>query len=168
MRIPVLAVDPGVANFGIAAIDWTPRGPRVIAMGYMETEMRRKEIAEDARERIDLIMPMLDQWYERHRPTRIVAEAFTFQQRGIDWKAMQTLRLLGRLEEWAVQHGCTYEEIPTGSVKSRIGAGKKATKEDVQRCVVRLTGCKLPPTKKKRSHIGDAIAVGVAAGGTRR
>lgn len=168
-RIPVLCIDPGVANLGVAALDWTPQGPKVLASGYIETERDKSwGIAVDARRRIDGVMAFLDDWYGAFKPTRIVAEAFeSHEATRASWEALQTLRVLGRIEEWAVQRGCTYEEIGTQSVKSRIKIGRSATKKQVQARVVTLTGCRLPDTEKRRSHIADAIAVGLAAGGTR-
>lgn len=165
-RTPVICIDPGVANLGVAALDWTPQGPKVLSSGYIETERDKTwGIAVDSRRRIDDVMNFLDDWYARFKPRRVVAEGFSYQRKLTSWESLQTLRLLGRMEEWAVQRGCSYQEIPTKSVKQRIKAGDKATKKDVQRCVVTLTGCKLPDTEKRRNHIADAIAVGLAAGG---
>lgn len=167
----VLALDPGTAATGYAFLDWNGRGPVVVCAGVFETERDSDlSITEDSRRRIAQILGDLEDvcrrvdGSRRRKITGVVVEAFA-SQRNLSWPAVQTLRLLGRVESWAEIHGWTYDELTTQQVKARIGAGRSATKEEVQRAVVQLTGRQLAGTSKaKREHEADAIAVGIAGG----
>lgn len=157
-----LALDPGIAACAWAILD----AREVLATGVVVTKRDRSlSVTADARRRIVEIITTLDEVGSEYRPSRCVAEAFTVQRAGqMTWAAAQTLRLLGRLEEWAETRAMTYEELTTQSVKARLGV-PNGSKADVQRRVLEATRYELPGTKQRREHVADAIAVGLTIDG---
>lgn len=166
----LLAIDPGLVCAGWAVVSpsaeaATGRVADVLAVGTIETSADTDlAIADDARRRCFEVVAALDEIAKIHRAEALRVEAFTVQK-SLTWRAVQVLRLLGRLEEWGEARGLGYGERTTQSIKARIGArvpkGEDA-KLAVQARVAALTGFEVGGSKVRRAAVADAIAVGLA------
>jgi Holliday junction resolvasome RuvABC endonuclease subunit len=175
-----LALDPGIRSTGWALVDDdSDEAPAVVLeAGLIETT--RDEgltVTDDARRAVFEILGELDErvrlYYDApcNPPKRLVVEAFTSQGKAT-WAALQSLRLLGALEEWGTMRGMAYYEVTTQSAKTRIGLELDATKDEVLERVLELGADSDAPwlvglAKAARYHVADAIAVGLAAQGGR-
>lgn len=172
----ILGIDPGITHLGIAAVDTGGQRPRVVDAWYHNTPPDKHATkTADCRERIGLLMVEIHRAAARFDPSGIACEGFQSMASGgrsVSWEVLQVLRLLGRVEGYAAAIEVWYSEIYRQSILKAIGAGKTATKHEVQNCVQILTGYDLPAQHraddKKRETIADAIAVGIAAGALKR
>jgi Holliday junction resolvasome RuvABC endonuclease subunit len=172
-----LALDPGIRCTGWALVedDSDEEPARLLVAGLIETTKDEGQtVTDDARRAVFEILGELDErirlYYSApsNPPKRLVVEAFTSQGKA-SWAALQTLRLLGALEEWGPVRGMAYHEITTQSAKTRIGLELDATKDEVLERVLELEGggAWYGGLTKGRFHVADAIAVGLAVQGDR-
>lgn len=166
----ILSIDSGITHFGVAAVESGGRRPEVVDAFYFHTPPSKALTkTEDCRERICRLMVEIHKLACRFAPVGIAVEGFQSMagsERRASWETLQTLRLLGRLEGYAQAIEVWYLEIYRSSILSALGAGRKATKKEVQRCVEVLTGYELPEQlnddDKERETIADAISVAIA------
>ncbi len=150
----VLGIDPGLVRTGWAAIE--PAGGRITVLGHgliapaSDAELA-KRLAEGARE--------LRQVLATYRPELVaLEEVFTAMQHPRSALLMAHMR--GVICLVVEEAGVPILPLTATTVKQRLTGSGHASKEQVQRMVLNLTG--LPTTDGLRLDISDALALALA------
>lgn len=162
----VLGVDPSLCNTGLAAVDLSPAGYRVVEALVVRTDpsakRRRFLVGDDDARRVALIAGALDAAITKHRPVALVVEAPAGS------KGARAARALG-LAIATVVTVAKLRQLPLLQVQpldvKRATCGtKNATKGDVIAAVERrFPDVQWPEPASVIEHAADAVGAVLAA-----
>jgi Holliday junction resolvasome RuvABC endonuclease subunit len=161
----VLGIDAALCNLGIAAVDITPTGERVVETLVARTEPSPKKrkvraIDDDAR-RVDELVRALDAAVTKHRPAVLAVEA---TGAGKGSKAVRAMALVfGAVVTVARLRGLPLVQANPIDVKLAMTGRKNASKDEVILAVEqRFPDVEWPSPVGIIEHAADAVGVVVA------
>ncbi len=150
----VLGIDPGLVRTGWAVVEPASRGAAVLGHGVIAPPT-----ADDLPERLAAGARQLRVVLEQHAPQLVaLEEVFTAPRHPRSALLMAHMR--GVICLVLAEAGVPVLPLTATTVKQRLTGGGHASKEQVQRMVLRLTG--LNPSGRLRLDETDALALALA------
>jgi len=162
MSVVLLGIDPGLANFGYAVVEFGSWGKKLVKLGHIRTEKSDKKKAvrssDDNTRRAREIFQPLTTLISDFRPNVLCTEAMSFP------RSSSASHKLGI--SWGVVVGlsCIFElpivQASPQDIKQKVCDNKKASKEDVQLALNAMYGDAADVeqfVKTKREHPFDAL-----------
>ena len=153
----ILGVDPGLTRCGFGLID--SRTKKALDFGHFGSEPK-----DSPRDRVGQIAASLEALVSKHQPELIAIER-VFAQANLR-SVMGVAQISGALLFIAHQRNVPVQFFTPSEVKAAVTGNGRATKDQVQGMVIRLTGLEKVPGPV---DVSDAIAVALCAaarGGT--
>lgn len=162
MSVFILGIDPGLANFGYAVVEFASWGKKLHKLGLVRTEKSAKKVgvraSDDNTRRAREIFQPTTSLISDYKIKVICAEAMSFPRSssashklGISWGIVVSLSSI---------FGLPIVQASPQDIKSHLCGNKKASKEDVQLALSEMYGGDADPqqfVKTKREHPFDAL-----------
>jgi crossover junction endodeoxyribonuclease RuvC len=150
----ILGIDPGLVRTGWAVVEPGARGATVLAYGVIAPPT-----ADDLPARLADGARQLRCVLEQHQPSLVAVEE-VFSAPRHPRSALLMAHMRGVICLVIQEAGVPIVPLTATTVKQRLTGGGHASKEQVQRMVLRLTG--LSPNGKLRLDETDALALALA------
>jgi crossover junction endodeoxyribonuclease RuvC len=145
----VLGVDPGLARCGLAAVAVHDRTTTLLWAGTVSTA---SDLAES--ERLRLVAEATRAAIAEYHPVTVAVERVAWSRNQVS--ALHVARATGVVMVAAADAGLGVEEYAPNEVKQAITGAGNASKDAVQRALVRIHGLRDVPTQPDAA---DAVAV---------